>query len=108
MILVNDEAWKLTEGIIHQVHITRHERNYKLYQLCLLYHGYVCQVCGIDFEKVHGEPSKHFIEMHLLNPIADTDGEHVLDLVNGLIPLCSNCHSMIHRKAGGHPIHCRK
>lgn len=103
MMPENDEDGKLTEGIIHQVHITRHERNRKLRQMCLLHYGYVCQVCGIDFEKVYGEPGKQFIEVHHLNPIADTDGEHVLDPVNGLVPLCSNCHSMIHRKPGGQP-----
>jgi len=101
MMPEDDDDGKLTEGRIHQVHITKHERNRALRQKCLLHYGYVCQVCGINFEKVYGESGKQFIEVHHLNPIADTDGEHVLDPVNGLVPLCSNCHSMIHRKPGG-------
>jgi predicted HNH restriction endonuclease len=35
--------------------------------------------------------------VHHLNPISQTEGEHEVDPVNDLIPLCSNCHSMIHR-----------
>jgi len=103
MMPQDDDDGKLTEGCIHQVHVTKHERNRILRQKCLQHYGYVCQVCGIDFEKVYGESGKQFIEVHHLNPIADTDGEHVLDPVNGLVPLCSNCHSMIHRKPGGQP-----
>jgi len=103
MIPEDDDDGKLTEGRIHQVHITKHERNRDLRQQCLLHYGYECQVCGIDFEKVYGEPGKQFIEVHHLNPIADTDGEHEIDPKEDLVPLCSNCHSMIHRKPGGQP-----
>ena len=103
MMPEGDDDGTLVEGRIYQVHVTRHERNRQVRQLCLQHYGYVCQVCGIDLEKVYGEPGKQFIEVHHLNPIADTDGEYVLDPVNRLVPLCSNCHSMIHRKPGGQP-----
>lgn len=93
----DDETDELTEGRIRQANLTRHERNRQLRQLCLAHYGYVCQVCGMNFEERYGEIGKDFIEVHHLNPIADTDGEHVLDPVEGLVPLCSNCHSMIHR-----------
>lgn len=92
---------ELTEGKIHQVNITKHERNKELRQLCLQHYGYICQVCGMNFEETYGEIGKSFIEVHHINPIADTDGEHVLDPQIGLIPLCSNCHSMIHRGPNG-------
>jgi hypothetical protein len=92
---------ELTEGRIHQVNITKHERNKELRQLCLQHYGYICQVCGMNFEETYGEIGKSFIEVHHINPIADTDGEHVLDPKIGLIPLCSNCHSMIHRGPNG-------
>ena len=97
MLPQQDEQEELTEGRIRQVNVTRHERNGKLRQLCLAHYGYVCQVCGMNFEQRYGEIGKDFIEVHHLNPIADTDGEHALDPEEGLVPLCSNCHSMIHR-----------
>lgn len=91
---VNDE---LVEGAIRQVNITRHERNKTLRQICLNHYGYICQVCGMNFEERYGEIGKDFIEVHHLQPIADTDCEHALDPKEGLVPLCSNCHSMIHK-----------
>lgn len=93
----------MTEGKIRQVSLTKHERNRELRQACLRHYGYVCQVCGMDFERFYGETGKEFIEVHHLDPIADTDGEHVLDPKTGLVPLCSNCHSMIHRNPTGKP-----
>lgn len=101
--LMPSEAEEDVEGKIRQVNVTKHERNRELRQACLRHYGYVCQVCGMDFEKVYGEIGKDFIEVHHLNPISNTDGEHVLDPKTGLVPLCSNCHSMIHRGKDGTP-----
>lgn len=53
---------------------------------------------GMDFEKFYGEIGREFIEVHHLERIADTDGEHEIDPKTDMVPLCSNCHSMIHRK----------
>lgn len=97
MLPPTNEEDELTEGKIRQVNLTRHERNPQLRQLCLQHYGYKCQVCGMDFETRYGRIGKDFIEVHHLNPIAGTDGEHALDPAEELVPLCSNCHSMIHR-----------
>ena len=79
------------------MNITKHERNRALRQACLKHYGYKCQVCEIKFDEVYGEIGKDFIEVHHLEPISNTDEEHALDPLTGLVPLCSNCHSMIHR-----------
>lgn len=91
-----DPSADLTEGKIRRENLTKHERNRTLRRLCLNHYGYTYQVCGMNFEHVYGALGKKFIEVHHLNPIAGTDGEHVLDPINGLVPLCPNCHSMIH------------
>jgi hypothetical protein len=88
---------ELTEGRIRQVNITKHERNRVLRQKCLQHYGYVCQVCGMDFKQRYGNIGKDFIEVHHLYPISNTDGEHQVDAILDLVPLCCNCHSMIHR-----------
>ena len=88
------------EGAITQVNLTRRERNPKLREACLKKYGYVCQCCGIDFEKIYGEIGREYIEVHHLFPISQTEGEHEVDPEKDLIPLCSNCHSMIHRLDG--------
>jgi predicted HNH restriction endonuclease len=91
---------KLVEGAILQERDREiHQRNPKLRQLCIEAYGneYRCVVCGMNFVDAYGEIGKEFIEVHHLYPISETDGEHEVNPATDMIPLCSNCHSMIHR-----------
>ena len=68
---------------------------------CLHLHGYKCKVCGFDFEEKYGELGKEYIEVHHITPIgrlSSNDRYAGTNPQNDLIPLCSNCHSMIHQK----------
>ena len=87
----------LSEGALTQVSQTKHERNRTLRQLCLKHFGATCQACGMEFETVYGEIGKGYIEVHHLSPISQTGGEHPVDPKTDLVPLCANCHAMIHR-----------
>lgn len=87
---------ELTEGAKKHVESERAWRNPQLRAQCLDYYGYQCQCCGIEFDKIYGETGNKFIEVHHLRPISSYDDEHKLDPLKELIPLCSNCHSMIH------------
>jgi predicted restriction endonuclease len=64
--------------------------------------GIKCALCGFDFEKTYGEIGKDFIEIHHKKPIyqyEDQDQKQFLrDALDNLIPVCSNCHRMLHRK----------
>ena len=56
-----------------------------------------CEICGFDFNKAYGDLGDGFIEAHHTKPISTMqDGESTK--VEDLVMLCSNCHSMIHRK----------
>lgn len=90
-------ATELSEGVLRQVSQTKHERNGTLRQLCLKHFGATCQACGMKFETVYGEIGKGYIEVHHLSPISQTGGEHTVDPKTDLVPLCANCHAMIHR-----------
>lgn len=73
-------------------------RNPRLRQACINKYGFQCQCCGMDFSELYGEElGSNFIEVHHLVPISTyyTEGAPD-DLVENLVPLCSNCHSMIH------------
>ena len=65
--------------------------------------NYECQVCHMKFVEIYGEIGKEYIEVHHLYPVCNM-GENYqfdpLDPEKGLVCLCSNFHSMIHR--GGH------
>ena len=94
------EGSSRAEGTVSQVCVTHYERNPEARLKALKKYGYRCQVCGMSFESFYGEIGRQFIEVHHLYPVCNM-GEHYvfdpLDEKKGLVPLCSNCHSMIHR-----------
>lgn len=89
------------EGRLKETTFFRRKRNKSLREECIRrYGGYVCYVCGFNFEEVYGERGKEFIEVHHLNPMANYEDEHSIT-ADELRPLCSNCHSMIHKDPNG-------
>lgn len=82
------------------------KRNMELRQACIdyyrsLHHGHIiCECCGFEFA-AHYDINDDYIEIHHLFPFAHTNGEHVVDATTDLVPLCANCHRMIHHGMGG-------
>ena len=80
----------------------RRERNVKLIatakQRFIARHDHLyCEVCGFDFYQVYGELGENFIEAHHIKPVSEmAEGEKTR--VEDIIMVCSNCHSMIHRR----------
>ncbi|MFP8470973.1 HNH endonuclease [Klebsiella grimontii] len=66
--------------------------------------GAVCQCCGFDFEKTWGEHGKGFIHVHHIRPLRTLGPDYQIDPVNELVPLCPNCHAMIHRGNEAKPL----
>lgn len=87
----------LSEGMKKTVVVNQYERNTKARNLCVKFHGAVCAACGFDFEKTYGEIGKGFIHVHHLIPVAQIGKSYQVDPVKDLIPVCPNCHAMIHR-----------
>ncbi len=86
-----------TEGERKHVEYETIHRNPALRQACLDKYGYQCQCCGMDFASLYGEElGANFIEVHHLQMISTFDESRPDDYVENLVPLCSNCHSMIH------------
>lgn len=77
---------------------TYYERNPKLRAEALKYHGTKCIACGFDFHILYGEHGNGFIEIHHLYPLSSYNGEETVNPKTDMVPLCSNCHRMIHRK----------
>lgn len=87
----------MEEGDKRYYSSTRYERDPLARKRCIEHYGCKCFVCGFDFEKVYGELGKGFIEVHHIVPISQRGGNYLVDPIRDLRPLCSNCHSMIHR-----------
>lgn len=86
------------EGDVQKVLVNKYERDGRNRTLCLDAHGYQCSVCGFDFEKAYGLLGKGFIHVHHIVPVSKLGEGYVIDPVNDLIPVCPNCHAMLHRK----------
>ena len=95
---IDDSVPIQTEGTKQDIQSIRYERNHINRLLCLRKKGYNCTVCGMNFEDVYGIIGRHFIEVHHTTPVSVMGEGYVLDIDRDLVPLCSNCHSMIHKK----------
>lgn len=58
---------------------------------------YKCEVCGFEFEKIYGQLGKDYIEVHHIEQLSKRKRKRT-NVNKDLICLCSNCHSMIHRR----------
>ena len=105
--MVNDDVYdvdypeddeKLYEGALVTVKANKYERNQKARRECVAKKGYQCSVCGRDFEATYGEIGKNFIHVHHLTPISTIGKEYELNVDTDLVPVCPNCHYMLHRK----------
>lgn len=86
------------EGHPTEVISTKYERDEKARKKCLEKHGYKCLVCKFDFEESYGEIGKQFIHVHHLEPLSKQGKYHKVDPEKDLVPVCPNCHAMIHYK----------
>lgn len=86
------------EGKQNQYVITHHERNTDARLKCLEKYGYSCNICNFNFEDVYGDIGKNYIHVHHIEPISQNSGEYEVDPIKDLIPVCPNCHVMLHTK----------
>lgn len=91
----------LTEGAMTEVTLDRYERSRTAREACLAAHGTTCAICGFDFAKTYGPNFAGIIQVHHIVPLHERAGEHVVDPVRDLIPVCPNCHTALHSKPGG-------
>jgi 5-methylcytosine-specific restriction protein A len=88
---------KYSEGARVSVTINAYERNPKARAACVAHHGHVCAVCRFDFARAFGDLGEGFIHVHHVVPIGKIGKEYKINPIKDLIPVCPNCHAMIHR-----------
>lgn len=92
------------EGAKQSVLVNKYERSSKAREVAVSYHGLNCKVCGINFKEMYGPIGKGFIHIHHLIPISEIGENYKINYKEDLIPVCPNCHSMLHRKLDGREI----
>jgi 5-methylcytosine-specific restriction enzyme A len=90
---------KYIEGAKKEVIVNAYERDSAARAKCLDIHGYKCSVCNFDFLKEYGELGRNYIHVHHITDLSSIGKEYDVDPRNDLIPVCPNCHSMLHRDA---------
>ena len=101
--VVDLAAPPLVEGAESQATRTERERNPVARRLCIEHYrkndgGFIrCIVCRIDFSAAYGSLGEGFIHIHHLNPLSEATGPRQIRPEIDLVPVCPNCHAMIHR-----------
>ena len=55
-------------------------------------------VCDMNFLNTYGEIGKDFIHVHHITPVSQLTPGYVIDPLTDLVPVCPNCHAMLHKE----------
>lgn len=86
----------LFEGQKQKVYVNAFERNPKARKQCIEHYGATCSICEFDFENTFGDIGKGFIHVHHLIPLSNLNRKYEVDPIQDLLPVCPNCHAMLH------------
>lgn len=89
------ENIKIEEGEEYLTLQKKYERSPLLRKIAIQEHGVNCNVCDFNFEAAYGTLGKGFIHIHHIERLADT-GKKLIDPRTDLVPVCPNCHAMLH------------
>jgi hypothetical protein len=91
-----DSGRTYDEGAVKVISVNAYERNAAARAECLRTQGYRCKACDMSFAETYGELGLNFIHVHHVNPFS-TRQKKKTDPANDLVPVCPNCHAMLHR-----------
>ena len=95
--MFDGEIADFEEGSVRQITTNRYERSSEAREKCIEFHGTTCKVCGFNFQQVFGELGEGYIHVHHVVPIAERGGKYKINYETDLIPVCPNCHAMLHK-----------
>lgn len=93
------------EGAVTTITVNAYERDPKARQRCIENYGATCWVCEFNFEAIYGQLGRGFIHVHHVKELHKAGGlPYEVDPINDLVPVCPNCHAMLHRGDGANSI----
>lgn len=91
------------EGTLKRVFVNSYERSKRARRECLNHYGRKCYACGIDPNKTFAFLGKlkvdfdnGIIQVHHKIPLSQIPRAYKIDPIKDLVPLCPNCHSIVH------------
>lgn len=97
VVEASEESEGQYEGALTRVEVNRYERNRYNRALCLAYYGFACRGCGHLLERIYGPLGANVIHVHHIVPVSKLGSGYRLDPIKDLVPLCPNCHNIVHR-----------
>jgi 5-methylcytosine-specific restriction enzyme A len=86
------------EGALTKILVNKYERDRRARAACIAHHGTVCAVCQFDFQSRYGRLGRDFVHVHHVRELSTLGPGYNVDPQSDLVPLCANCHSMVHRR----------
>ena len=86
------------EGRSRRTDVNVYERSRLNRAICISIRGTMCVACGFDFLASYGEVGRDFIHVHHVVPVSRMDANYRLNPAVDLVPVCPNCHAIIHRR----------
>ena len=102
-LLVDEIEWSeennygAYEGELISATINKYERSRYNRAICLRHFGFKCRGCGELLEEKYGPIGAEVIHVHHIIPVSQMGGSYKLNPIRDLIPLCPNCHNIVHR-----------
>lgn len=96
-----DNFW---EGGATRILVNKYERDRGARRECIKRLGAICKVCEFDFQERYGALGVGFIHIHHIVPIASIKANYQVDPSKDLVPVCPNCHCMIHKKTPAYTV----
>ncbi len=93
-----DEPTTYPEGALTPVLVNRYERNPRARRDCLDHYGAKCSVCGFEGRSTYGQAGDGLIHVHHVVENSKVGPDYKVDPIKDLVPVCPNCHAMIHRR----------
>ncbi|MDR0212268.1 MAG: HNH endonuclease [Pseudomonas putida] len=84
------------EGAVREVTVNAYERSAQARAACIDHYKAVCVACEFDFGLIYGKVAEGLIHVHHIVPLSSIGADYKLDPIRDLIPLCPNCHAVVH------------
>jgi predicted HNH restriction endonuclease len=96
----------IPEGAKKSIIVNAYERDPKARKQCIEHFtgvlgGVKCSICGFDFGQVYGADFEGKIHVHHIEPLSKIRKTYKVSPINDLIPVCPNCHLVLHSKKDG-------
>lgn len=91
-----EDAKLYSEGAKKTVTVNAYERDPAARNACLQRNGYRCAVCDMSFAERYGDIGRSFIHVHHKKPLAGIKTAYKVNPSKDLVPVCPNCHAMLH------------